>query len=144
MAKFTQSGLYELMVDIDRLRKQLDKPDLYDEVLEAGAEVIKEKWKDGIKKAVKPNGRSTGELERSIRIKKSIKKFDDISTATIAPDGYDENTRVPNMVKAYMLHYGNSGQAPTRFVDAVEEDAKDETFTAMQEVVNNYLEKEGF
>lgn len=145
MAKFSEQGLYELMVDVDNLRRQLDKPDLYDEVLDAGAEVIKEKWKKGIKSVVKPNppGRSTGDLIDSIRVKKHIKKFENISSRTIAPDGYDRKG-VPNMEKAFILNYGSSKESGTRFVDDVEEDAKDETFTAMQEVVNNYLEKEGF
>ena len=72
-----------------------------------------------------------------------LKKIGDVSAKEIYPQGKDRKG-VRNAEKAFILHYGKSGQAPTRFVDAVEEAAEDKAVSAMENVFNNYLEKEGF
>lgn len=142
MAKFSVNGIDELAADLQRLG-QLDNEELVADMLDAGAEVVADEWIHGILEATKPDGRSTGDMASSVAPTKGIKKIGDVSAKEIYPHGKDRKG-VRNAEKAFILHYGKSGQAPTRFVDAVEEDAKDETFTAMENVFNNYLEKEGF
>lgn len=142
MAKFSVSGIDGLAADLQRLG-QLDNEELVSDMLDAGAEVVVDEWKKGIRSTVKANGRSTGEMEQSVSASMHIKKVNDISTKYISPSGRD-NKGVRNEEKAFILHYGKSGQAPTRFVDAVEESAEDKAVSAMEDVFNNYLEKEGF
>ena len=120
MAKFSVNGIDSLAADLKRLG-QLDNEELVSDMLGAGAEVVAEEWIHGILEATKP----------------------DVSAKEIYPQGKDRKGG-RNAEKAFILHYGKSGQAPTRFVDAVEEAAEDKAVSAMENVFNNYLEKEGF
>ena len=143
MAKCYTSGIDELAAELKKLG-QLDNDKLVGEMLEAGADVVIDEWKEGIKKAVKnKRGRSTGELLESVTTKKGIQKLGDASCKTIYPAGKDSKG-VRNAEKAFILHYGKSGQAATLFVDDVEAAAEDNAVDAMEQVFNDYLEKEGF
>lgn len=145
MAKFSVNGIDSLAADLKRLG-QLDNVELVSDMLEAGAEIVTDEWKKGIATAVKSKtdgGRSTGDMADSVAPTKGIKKSGDISAKEIYPQGKDRKG-VRNAEKAFILHYGKSGQAPTRFVDAVEEAAEDKAVSAMENVFNDYLEKEGF
>lgn len=144
MAKFSVNGIDSLAADLKRLG-QLDNEELVADMLDAGAEVVADEWIHGILEATKPDGRSTGDMARSVAPTKGIKKIGDVSAKEIYPQGKDRKG-VRNAEKAFILHYGKSkvNQPPTRFVDAVEEAAEDKTVSAMEDVFNNYLEKEGF
>lgn len=142
MADFGVSGIDELAMELKKLG-QLDNGDLVGEMLEVGADVVVEEWKNGVQKAVKnKRDRSTGELLESITTNKGIQKLDDVSAKTIYPAGKDSKG-VRNAEKAFILHYGKSGQAPTLFVDDAEAAAEDKAVDAMEQVFNDYLEKEG-
>ncbi|MGN0598920.1 MAG: HK97-gp10 family putative phage morphogenesis protein [Oscillospiraceae bacterium] len=142
MAKCYVSGIDELAMELKKLG-QLDNDKLVEEMLEAGADVVIDEWKEGIKKAVKnKRGRSTGELLESVTTNKGIDKVGDVSAKTIYHAGKDSKG-VRNAEKAFILHYGKSGQAPTLFVDDVEAVAEDKAAEAMEQVFNDYLEKEG-
>lgn len=140
MADFSVSGIDELAAELKKLG-QLDNDTLVEEMLEAGAEVVVDEWKKGIKSAVKTK-RSTGELEASVTTVKGIQKVNDVSAKTIYPAGKDSKG-VRNAEKAFILHYGKSGQTATLFVDDVENKAEDKAADAMEKVFNNFLEKEG-
>lgn len=144
MAKFSVNGIDELAADLRRLG-QLDNDELVADMLDAGAEVVADEWIHGILEATKPDGRSTGDMARSVAPTKGIKKIGDVSAKEIYPQGKDRKG-VRNAEKAFILHYGksNANQPPTRFVDAVEESAEDKAVSTMENVFNNYLEKEGF
>ena len=145
MANFSVNGIDSLAADLQRLG-QLDNEELVSDMLEAGAEIVTDEWKKGIANAVKSKadgGRGTGDMASSVAPTKGIKKIGDVSAKEIYPQGKDRKG-VRNAEKAFILHYGKSGQAPTRFVDAVEEAAEDKAVSAMENVFNNYLEKEGF
>lgn len=144
MAKFAVNGIDELAAELMEMG-QLDNWELVSDMLEAGAEVVADEWKKGIKSAVKANGRSTGDMERSVAPAKGIKTTGGVSVKEIYPQGKDSKG-VRNAEKAFILHYGKSkaNQPPTRFVDAVEDAAEDKAVSAMEDVFNNYLEKEGF
>lgn len=145
MAKFSVNGIDELAAELMEMG-QLDNGELVSEILEAGAEVVADEWRKGIENTVKSKadgGRGTGEMKDSVAPAKGIKKVDGVSVKEIYPQGKDSKG-VRNAEKAFILHYGKSGQAPTRFVDAVEEAAEDKAVEAMEEIFNNFLEKEGF
>lgn len=141
MAKFAANGVDELAAQLKELG-QLGNGELVSDMLEAGAEVVTEEWKKGIRSTVRTK-RSTGELEKSVAPAKGIKTVGDVSSKEIYPQGKDSKG-VRNAEKAFILHYGKSGQAGTRFVDAVENTADGKAVDAMEEVFNNYLQKEGF
>ena len=123
MAKFSVNGIDSLAADLKRLG-QLDNEELVSDMLD---------------------GRSTGDMASSVAPTKGIKKIGDVSAKEIYPQGKDRKG-VRNAEKAFILHYGksNADQPPTHFVDAVEESAEDKAVSAMENVFNNYLEKEGF
>lgn len=140
MAKCSMSGFDELAADLKKL-EQLDNDELVGEMLDAGAEIVVREWKNGISKIIKTK-RSKGELLESIGTGKGIEKNGDVSAKTIYPIGKDSKG-VRNAEKAFILHYGKSGQTPTFFVDDVEAAAEDEAVEAMSEVFNDFLKKEG-
>lgn len=140
MADFSVSGIDELAAQLKKLG-QLGNDALVEEMLEAGAEVVVDEWKKGIKSAVKTK-RSTGDLEASVTTVKGIQKTNDVSAKTIYPAGKDSKG-VRNAEKAFILHYGKSGQPATLFVDDVENKAEDKAADAMEKIFNDFLEKEG-
>ena len=140
MADFSVNGIDELAAQLKKLG-QLGNDALVEEMLEAGAEVVVDEWKKGIKSAVKTK-RSTGELEASVTTVKGIQKINDASAKTIYPAGKDSKG-VRNAEKAFILHYGKSGQPATLFVDDVENKAEDKAADAMEKIFNDFLEKEG-
>lgn len=139
MAKLVMNGIDELAAELKKLG-QLGNDALVEEMLEAGAEVVVDEWKKGIKSAVKTK-RSTGELEASVEAS-GIERVNDGSAKTIYPAGKDSKG-VRNAEKAFILHYGKSGQPATLFVDDVENKAEDKAADAMEKIFNDFLEKEG-
>ncbi len=138
MAKCSMSGFDELAADLKKL-EQLDNDELVGEMLDAGAEIVVREWKNGIQKTIKTK-RSKGELLESIGTGKGIEKIGGVSAKTIYPIGKDSKG-VRNAEKAFILHYGKSGQTPTFFVDDVEAAAEDEAVEAMSDVFNNFCDK---
>lgn len=145
MAKFAVNGIDELAAELKQLGR-LNNGELVSDMLEAGAEVVADEWRKGIQSTVKSKadgGRGTGDMEKSVKVKKGITEDGTCYEKLIYPSGKDSKG-VRNAEKAFILHYGKSGQAPTRFVDAVEDAAEDKAVEAMENVFNDYLEKEGF
>ncbi len=138
MAKCSMSGFDELAADLKKL-EQLDNDELVGEMLDAGAEIVVREWKNGIQKTIKTK-RSKGELLESIGTGKGIEKIGGVSAKTIYPIGKDSKG-VRNAEKAFILHYGKSGQTPTFFVDDAEAAAEDEAVEAMSDVFNNFCDK---
>lgn len=133
---FSCSGIDELAAELQELG-QLDNGNLTEKMLNAGAEVIAEEWKKGIDGTVKSGGRSTGEMSASVAPSKKIKRTGDVSATTIYPQGKDRKG-VRNAEKAFILHYGKSGQLGTRFVDKVEEAAEERATAAMEKVFEEF------
>ena len=142
MSEFAFNGIDELAADMKKL-DLLDNETLVTEMLDAGAEVVAEEWRKGVEKTVRNvDDRSYGDLHDSISVNKGIKKVGDVSAKDIYPKGKDRKG-VRNAEKAFILHYGKSGQSPTLFVDDVENAAESKAVEAMSDVYNKYLEKEG-
>lgn len=139
----SSTGLNDLMQEMKELG-ELDNDKLTESMLDAGATVVTAEWKAGINKAVtNASKRSTGDMAESVAPSKGIKKIQDVSTKTIYPQGKDRKG-VRNAEKAFILHYGKSGQLGTRFVDDIEENASVPSVDAMEQVFDNYLEEKGF
>lgn len=137
MAEFKTSG--DLIDDIAKELKQLGEDvsgKLGQEMLDEGAEIIEFNWVKAIKNHKHID---TGDMVRSVGTAKGTKakKFRDIY-----PQGKDEKG-VRNAEKAFIAHYGKSGQLGTRFVDEAESNSGAECAVAMQKKLDEYIEKKG-
>lgn len=142
MADFKASGIDELAAEMEKLG-QLDNGELVEKMLDAGARIVKNEWENGIRKTVKnKDKRSTGALEKSVKIDKKVTFSQGVSSKNIVPSGKDSKG-VRNAEKAYILHYGKSGQLATLFVDEVESKAEEQAVEAMQDVFNEFIKTEG-
>lgn len=130
------SGIDSLAAELKKLG-ELDNNEIVEKMLKAGAGVITDEWKKGIKKAVKVSGRSTGEMLESVAPSKKITHKGDVSLIVVYPQGKDRKG-VKNAEKAYILHYGKSGQTGTRFVDEIESSAESKAFEAMEKILNDF------
>lgn len=130
------SGIDSLAAEFKDL-SEVDKNELTEKMLKAGAEVITDEWKRGIKQVVKHDGRSTGEMLESVAPSKKITHKGDVSSIAVYPQGKDRKG-VKNAEKAYILHYGKSGQMGTRFVDEIESSAESKAFEAMEKILNDF------
>ena len=141
MADFKASGIAELAAEMKNLG-QLDNGELVEKMLDAGAQVVKTEWENGIRKTVKNKDRSsTGALEKSVKVDKKVTILQGVSSKNIAPSGKDSKG-VRNAEKAYILHYGKSGQPATLFVDEIESKAEEKAVEEMQNVFNEFMKTE--
>ena len=135
MAKMSTKGLDEIAEDFKRLG-EVAEPEFMDELLDAGAEEVKDAW-DMI---IREEGYvDTGEMRKSVGVAKGTEKG---PKREIYPQGKDKKG-VRNAEKAYILHYGKSTKLGTRFVDDVERIAETKSYIAMQDVFNDYLKTKG-
>ncbi len=133
MARMNSSGVAELAQDLRQLGK--DIPQMEEEMLDAGAQVIVEEWKDGITKAGHVD---SGDMRDSVRATRKKKT----RSRDIYPKGKDRKG-VRNAEKAYVLHYGKSSKPGDRFVDKIEEAAEPRAAARMQSVLTAHLKKKG-
>ena len=137
MASFKTSG--DLIDDIAKELEQLGENvsgQLGQEMLDEGAEIIEFNW---IKSIKNHNHIDTGDMVNSVGVAKGTKakKFRDIY-----PQGKDSKG-VRNAEKAFIAHYGKSGQLGDRFVDEAEANFDAECAVAMQRKLDEYIEKKG-
>lgn len=137
MASFKTSGdvLEDIAKELSQLGEDVDG-ELGQEMLDEGAQIIEFHWVKSIKKHKHVD---TGAMARSVGVAKGTKakKFRDIF-----PQGKDEKG-VRNAEKAFIAHYGKSGQLGTHFIDDAEANAKAEVAVAMQEKLDKYIDKKG-
>ena len=137
MASFKTSG--DLIDDVAKKLKELGEDvsgQLGQEMLDEGAKIIEFNWVKYIKNHKHID---TGEMVNSVGVAKKTKtkKFRDIY-----PQGKDSKG-VRNAEKAFIAHYGKSGQLGTRFVDEAEANSAAECAAAMQRKLDEYIEKKG-
>ena len=92
-----------------------------------------------IKSIKNHNHIDTGDMVNSVGVAKGTKakKFRDIY-----PQGKDSKG-VRNAEKAFIAHYGKSGQLGDRFVDEAEANSAAECAAAMRKKLDEYIEKKG-
>lgn len=136
MALFSGEGFDELIDDFKRHKDLLDEaaPD----ILQAGAEVVTECWKDAI---TKHGLIDTGDMIESVAPSKATITGTEKKIA-VYPQGKDRKG-VRNAEKAFINHYGASRRKATHFVDDAEEKAEGPAVDAMAEVWYQKLESEG-
>ncbi len=137
MASFKTSGdvLDDIAKELSQLGEDVDG-ELGQEMLDEGAKIIEFHWVKSIKKHKHVE---TSAMVRSVGVAKGTKakKFRDIY-----PQGKDKKG-VRNAEKAFIAHYGKSGQLGTHFIDEAEANAGAEVAVAMQEKLDKYIEKKG-
>ncbi len=133
--KTSEDVLDDIAKELAQLGEAVDG-ELGQEMLDEGAKIIEFHWVKSIKKH---NHMDTHSMVKSVGVAKGTKakKFRDIY-----PQGKDKKG-VRNAEKAFIAHYGKSGQLGTHFIDEAEANAGAEVAVAMQEKLDKYIEKKG-
>lgn len=125
----------DIAADLNQLGEDVSG-ELGQEMLDEGAKIITSEWKRSINKH---GHMDTHAMVKSVGAAKGTKahKF-----RKIYPRGEDEKG-VSNAEKAFIAHYGKSGQLGSRFVDEAEDNANAEVADAMQKKLDEYIKKKG-
>ena len=126
--------LKDITKKIEELGEDAGKK-LRSEMLDTGAEIMVEEWENSINKH---NHIKSHAMIKSVGAKKGKAK----NLREIYPQGTDKKG-VRNAEKAYIAHYGKSGQNGTRFVDEAEENGEARCAEAMQNKLDDYIKKKG-
>lgn len=143
------SGIDDLIKDIKELGDDIDE--VADRMLDAGAEVLEDEWRQTIRRKgyVK-----TGAMRDSIGTKKNKKK----KTADVFPQGSQKIVtktkgvkKVSNATKAYVLHHGRKSNPKTGrdaikasyFVTEIQQKGGIRAKVAMEEILDEELKKKG-
>lgn len=108
MARFEVEGLDFIVADMKRHGELAGET--AQEMLMAGAEEIKQAWKD---EAERRRFKDTKAMIDSISFPKSTKRASDILTIDIYPQGKDAHG-VRNAEKAFILHWGTNSKSTRR------------------------------
>ena len=137
MARLDMSGMDEVLKQMKDMQMLTGK--VADEMLMAGAEVMKEAWKDTITRFELINN---DDMRKSVGYPRQPKSINDVRTIDVYPQGKDRNG-VRNAEKAFVLHYGRSNMDPTEFVDVAEQQGKAEADAVMEKIWDNFIENGG-
>lgn len=135
MAKLTIDGLDETVEQMARM-KQLTGH-VADQMLLAGAAVMKRSWKETI---TRHDFIESHSMIDHVNFPRKPKTVLDVLSIDVYPQGKDDNG-VRNAEKAFILHYGRSNMDASHFVDEAEQKAKAETEAAMVKIWNHFIEK---
>lgn len=137
MARFDVSGLDEAVKWMERMGELTG--DMADAMLKAGAEEVREAWREA---AERHRHRDTGAMIESIGYARKPKTVDGVRTLDIYPRGKDHKG-VRNAEKAFILHYGrnlNNGKRNASYwVDDADRTSDRTVVPAMLEVFDKYL-----
>ena len=133
MGSMQTEGIDKLIKDMESAAD--DTGELAADMLDAGADVVVQEWKDGIEEVGHVD---TGAMRDSVKAAGKKNKLERV----ISPTGSDKKgTR--NAEKAYVLNYGKSTKPGDRFVDKIEEKAAATSQLEMQHVLDEYLRMKG-
>lgn len=148
MAKFDVSGMDELLADMKRQGELAGQT--ADKMLMAGAEEVKEAWRE---EATRRDFHDMGDMIESIGFTRKPKTIADVRTIDIYPQGTDSKG-VRNAEKAFVLHYGRKGSGKkhrhgkkfsgpgipaTHWVDSAEDNAGPRALAAMEQIWDEHL-----
>lgn len=100
MARFETNGIDDLLQDMKAFGELVGET--ADEMLVAGAEIVKEEWK---KSAQWHKHHATGDMIQSIGFSKKVKNAGEVKSVDVYPRGKDRNGK-RNAEKAFRLNYG--------------------------------------
>lgn len=115
MARCRVEGLDELIDDMEREYEA--SAEVFEEMLELGAEEVKKAWKES---AEKHGHKQTGEMIAAIDYAKKPGSPGGMKVAYIYPQGKDKKG-IRHAAKAFWRHYGTSKKAGTFWVDTADE-----------------------
>ncbi len=143
MAGFRCNGMDELNISLSQLAQTPEETQY--SMLEAGAAVLVEKWKEALSRM-----KRTGHLLESIKAKR--KKGDDGPFVLVTPEGrrpseyrgIRKTKKMGNYKKtdaevAYVLEYGTPRMAARHWMETANEEASDEVVAAEAAVWDEYL-----
>ena len=139
MARFDTSGIDEIIKDMEDLGEDIGEA--ADEMLLAGAEVVKEEWR---KSANKHGLKDTGAMIESIGFSKKPKSVSGIKQIDIYPQGKDAKG-VRNAEKAFVNNYGtsNPNYTATHFADEADAASEEPVQRVFEEGYEKLLKKKG-
>lgn len=141
MAKFSFNGMNDLSISLQEMASAPDEVKY--NMLEAGAAVLVEKWKNALE-----SHRRTGSLIDSIKAKR---KKGDSPIVQVVPDGPHTSTyrgirktkrggyKKTNAEVAYVLEYGTPRMDATHWMETANEEAADSVAEAEAAVWDEYL-----
>ena len=136
MALFNGEGFDELLADLKKNGDLID--DAAPEMLQAGAAVVADAWRD----AIQSHGLiDTGDMLDSVAPSNLVNSSTEKKIA-VYPQGRDRKG-IRNAEKAFINHYGASRRKATHFVDDAETKAEGPAVEAMAAVWYNKLESGG-
>lgn len=131
MARFDTSGLDGVLDEMARLGQE--SGEAADEMLRAGAEMVREAWK---RSAQEHGHRDTGDMIDSINYSHTVKKAGDVRMIDIYPMGKDRKG-IRNAEKAFVLHYGTSKREGSHWVDDADRYSEETAIPAMIRIWEN-------
>lgn len=134
MARFEPSGFDEMEAQLRRMGEAAAP--VVQEMLDAGAEVLKEAWRNT---AERYKVRKTGHMIESIGVARGR---EDDPFREIYPQGKDPDTGVRNAEKAFTTHYGTSRIKARYWVDEAENAAQAPLNEAMQAVFDKRMQEQ--
>lgn len=137
MARFRTDGLDDIIEQMAAMGETTGE--LADEMLYAGAEEVREAWKES---AEKHKHKDTGAMIESIDYSKAPKKINDIKSVDIYPRGKDKKG-VKNVEKAFILHYGSSRIKGSHWVDEADDLAGPKVDKRLGEIFDNWIQRHG-
>jgi hypothetical protein len=128
------SGLDDTIRQMRRMGEQ--SGDVAKAMILAGAEGVKKAWRQA---AEEHELRDTGDMIDSIGFPREPKQVGDVLTIDIYPQGTDRHG-VRNAEKAFILHYGKHGYAPTYWVDDADAASAPKVQARLEAMWADYLE----
>lgn len=133
MARFETSGIDDVLEEMIRMGEATGET--ANEMLLAGAEVVKEEWQAAAEGA---GLRDTGEMIRKIGYPRSPKVVGDIKEIDIYPQGKDKRG-IRNAEKAFVNHYGTSKLKATHFIDVADEKSGPRVEQVFKEIWDRHM-----
>ena len=137
MARLDTSGIDDIIDSMVRAGEGVGE--LADEILLAGAEEVKEAWKESAKEHEHVD---TGDMLNSINYSNKPTTSGDARQIDIYPQGRDRKG-VRNAEKAFILHYGSSSIKATHWVDDADKKAAPKVEQKIVEIYDEYLKEKG-
>ena len=137
MALCRIEGLDELIDDMERHYEEAEE--VFDELLETGAEECKEAWR---RAALKHGHMDTGDMIAAVNYSIKPRHSSGIREAHIYPIGKDKRG-IRHASKAFWRHYGTSKKAGTYWVDTADEEVAKIVPDKLLEIWNKHLSKKG-
>lgn len=135
MAKMRIEGMDAVVDDMIRMGQQVGP--VADRMLLAGAEIVKQTWKNAIQRH---DFIDKHDMIDSVGYSRKPQIVQEVRSIAVYPQGKDRKG-IRNAEKAFVLHYGRNNMDASNFVDEAETEAAPRAEAAMVEIWNDFIEK---